>query len=79
MIHLMERELTKGGSTLFFNFQVYTLFSCIKIVHSCGYVGLSGLAVQNSRSNCLVLMLHIIGGNFRGCNDRGHCGHDWTT
>ena len=43
----------------------FTLLSCMKkIVQSCEYVGLSGLALQRNSSNCLVLIPHKQVGNF---------------
>ena len=53
------------GITLFL-ISLYTLLRCVKfIVQSCGYVGLSGFALQNSISKCLMLIPHRQLENFK--------------
>ena len=55
----------------FVYFSLHSLFSCKKkIILSCGYIGLSALALLSNSSNCIVLILFTQLGNslFMSCN-----------
>ena len=48
MCHLVAREFTEGGSTLFF--YLFTLFGCIKeIIQSCDRLGCRALALPSPK------------------------------
>ena len=61
LYYLVAREFNMNN---IFLISLYTLLSCVmKTVQSCGYVGLSGIALQSKSSNSIVLIPHRHAGN----------------